>query len=50
MPSHLKFELKSLLLTVAAFVSSVNGSAVKLNSTEYEYVVVGSGPGGGPLA
>jgi len=40
----------STALTAAALATPLRASPVPSNSSEYEYVVVGSGAGGGSLA
>jgi hypothetical protein len=37
-------------MAATALLASLANSSPILNTTDYEYVVVGSGPGGGPLA
>lgn len=40
----------STALTAAALATPLTANPVPLNGSEYEYVVVGSGAGGGSLA
>ncbi|KAH8889079.1 alcohol oxidase, partial [Thozetella sp. PMI_491] len=39
-----------LVLSGAAFLATLASGLPVQNSTEYEYVIIGAGPGGGPLA
>lgn len=40
----------TIVLPFVAAVLVLAGGAAKVSATEYDYVIVGSGPGGGSLA
>lgn len=41
--------LKHIVPFGSLVATLVGGNPIKRNDNEYEYIVVGSGPGGGPL-